>query len=125
MKKVSNFWVLAIVLALCLGFSSCKPDISKLIIGKWKVVESSESLNSCEFQSWMEFKSERVIEFDACDNSTDTGVWTVGGTEQNVVSMVFDDDAFVWKVESITRSEMVVVESHLGTNTTLRFKRIQ
>ena len=75
MKKVLSIWSWAMVLALCVGFSSCSndddeggsnKDFSKLIVGKWKYYSYYNS-------DWFEVEQDVYVQFNA------DGSFTPGG----------------------------------------------
>ena len=81
MKKTISTWSWALLLALCVGFSSCSKDDKKIeeeVFGKWQLIESSDAnLTDCDFQGWLEINSNGTFsEYNACIDFTYSSTWS-------------------------------------------------
>ena len=134
MKKVLGVWSLAILAAMCMGFSSCSKDslgdISIKIIGKWQFVESSfGDFQPCDFQNWIEFKANGTLEsYNACNETTNAGIWAA---KVYTLAMIADGYPLEWRVRSITNEELILeaiprigFPGHVPPTTIYKFKKI-
>jgi hypothetical protein len=129
MKKLFN---LAIILALCVGFSSCSSDddegndISSLIIGKWQMYETTapDYYYPCEYLGWDEYKSDgKYNTYDACEGKTYTGSYTLNGKNLTVIPEIIPIP-FIFTIVSVTETELVGHFELFGNKVTNKFKRI-
>jgi len=88
MKKALSIWSLAILMVMCVGFSSCSDDdddggnkdFSKLIVGQWKY-------HSYYNSDWYEVEPDVYVQFNADGSFTSGGkfngnftTWEIIGT---------------------------------------------
>ena len=137
-----NFFglVCCLLLVLCVGFSACGDDDgvndnikSSDIVGKWQLIESSDELEPCDFEGWIEFKSDGTFEdFDLCEYDEEDrplidvgskGIWSLEG---NKLTIVFDDFplSFVLTIVSISANELVTSVTFFGETTTNKMRRM-
>ena len=139
MKKQFSFWSLVMILALCVGFTSCKddePSFKGNIVGKWQLVEIIDSDGSqteanpgdwyeaCDFKGHLEIKTGGTLdEFDACSNSTFSGTWKLEGDK---LTMTYNEFPIplTYTVTTLTENELVKTIRIMGETATSKFKRI-
>ncbi|MDR3327453.1 MAG: lipocalin family protein [Prevotellaceae bacterium] len=129
MKKYLKFsW--AILLALCIGISSCSKDDddsnSSDLAGKWQLTEvradgvlqnpnvSTDYNEPCDYEGWSQFKSDGTfIDYDGCDNSTSGGTWRLNGNTVTVVADVFSI-SLNFKIISLNQTTLVFETTAIG-----------
>ena len=129
MKRVINFWSMAMLLAMCGGFSSCSDDddggsISKKIIGKWQLFETSDADDnpyfdpSCYYQEVWEFKKDGtfIISF-GCSSGADTGKWVAAA---KTLTLIYDGIPVIYDMQ-INDKEMILIR---GTISVEKLKKI-
>ena len=128
MRKYLLYSVVLLV-ALSVGFSSCDNDdeIDNRLVGRWQLVETTDEFaESCDFRGWLEFRSDGTYtDFDACENQTISGTWSVDG---NRLRMVFYQYIIpipiTLTIVSISDSELALRVSILGQTQTTTWRRI-
>ena len=120
MKKVFNHWYGVVILALCIGFTSCSNDDDSegSLIGKWQLYEISPSIgyDDCNFEGWMEIKDDGTcIFFDQCEDSTEGGTWTREGNELTFVSNGPLVITTIYTIISISQNELVMERDYVLT----------
>jgi hypothetical protein len=136
MKKVLSVWSLVMLMTMYVGFSSCSKDdeesgnggdIGKMIVGKWQLVESSDTDNEpCDFQGWDEFKSDgKMSSYDACTSETTTGRWTAD-SGKNTITTTYDvlPISITFDVVSLTDKELILEGNVFGQKIKYKFKKI-
>ena len=120
--------VLAIGMATTMFLSCSKSDklgnISELIIGRWQLYESNATDDPCDFEGWIEFKTDGTCTvFDACDDTTETEQYTVNG-KKITITIDFISLPVIFTVVSITDSKLVWRIDILGNQITEKYKKI-
>jgi len=128
MKKVINFWSLAVIIALCVGFASCDKDDNKGkgddttinesdIVGKWQmfeVVPDDDDYDDCDFEGWIDIRADKTFtEYDACEDDTSIGTWKIDGSTMTVIHNAFPIP-IAFRVVSVSANELVL-EIDFGT----------
>jgi len=116
MKKVFGL----VILALCVGFTSCNGDDDPTndgnIVGKWQLYSISPSVGNedCDFEGWMEIKDDGTcVFFDKCEETTETGTWEKDG---NTLTLVSDPPIVmtaIYTIISISETELVMERDYV------------
>ena len=121
MKKVLKFQVWAILLALCVGISSCSKDdeddlltgVDSKVFGKWQLagVEglelTEEDLAGCDFKGWIEIKKDgAIVSYDACEGETYSAKWS--SVSSNVIKIIEGSDESIVTIISVSDKELVL-----------------
>jgi len=124
---------LLMIVLIGLNLSSCSDDDNdeqgtktSNIIGKWQLIEvtHSEYYESCDFEGWMNIKSDSTIEeYDACDGETTKSKWKLEGNELTVISDVLPIP-FIIEIVSVDEKKMVVKFGVWGTTERATYKRL-
>ncbi|WP_294620017.1 lipocalin family protein [uncultured Bacteroides sp.] len=134
MKKFElKFWLSCMVMALCVGFTSCSDDDDEgiagdaktLIIGTWQSTwNKGYEIYDGEKEEWDEAYTDEVYTFkkdgtgtykDEYDNSTDPFTWSVSG---NKLKLTYDDnDSDEVVIKTLNENTAVLVVQYKDKDT--------